>query len=93
MFYLTNSYVCVCFTKYIVLCSSDEICASLHLSPDQVQPEAHIIFQLQWTRFTSVLALGKTARMGFAVESLLSVCINIDTTEGNEPRVTENTNH
>ena len=52
-----KQYLCVCFTIYIVLCSSDEICALLHLSPGQVQPEARIIFQLQWTWLTSVLAL------------------------------------
>ena len=34
-------------------------CASLHLCPDQVQPQARIIFQLQMTQFTSVLALVK----------------------------------
>ena len=58
MVYLTNSYFCVCFTTYTVLCSS-EICASLHLSPDQVQPQARIIFQIQWTRFMRMLALVK----------------------------------
>ena len=48
MFYLTKSYFCVCFTKYIVLCSSDEICAQLKLSPDQVQPQLKLVLFLNY---------------------------------------------
>ena len=91
MFYLTNSYFCVCFTKCILLCSSDEICASLNLSPDQVQPQARIIFQIQWTRFTSMLALVKQ-RVWVLQSDQLRPFLPIVTTGSTELRVTENTN-
>ena len=78
MFYLPNSYLCVSFTKYIVLYSSDEICTSLLLSPDQVQPQTCIIFfsntmymVYEYLRFSITV----TACMGFRTRNS-PVCLH-----------------
>ena len=66
-------------------------CASLHLSRSSSASSPYY-FSITINTVYECVSISKTAHMGFAVESVLSVCINIDTMGDKELRVTEKIN-